>query len=218
MACLEAYAEAWEYASFWCKAQLLVGAHEGAGPADVVLQNTTVNFLNAGAVANTGQILYNITQGTSGEIIGATANSLTATGVTWNAGDQFRSAFLSATERATIENQLRLVAGDISMVLSSVDACDCDYSAEGAAYLAAINIILARLFYDCPCSPTLSDEERLMYSELANNRLNDIRTGMVDPCGGTGSAWPLMGYAQQAWTEFAAADIIVRDILRNRTG
>jgi hypothetical protein len=219
VACTGAYAEAWQYATFWCKAQLLIGAHEGAGPADVALEDTQVNFVNAGAVQDVGQILYNLTQNTQGEIVGVTQRTLTATGVTWDHNDEYRSAFLTAAERADINHRLEVVAGDIHAVLMAVNACDCDLSAGGAAYLAALNILMARLFYDCPCSPDLSDSDRDLYSSIVENRLNAIRIGDVDICSGaTGSAWPSVGFAQKSWTEFSSAGIIANDILKSWTG
>lgn len=216
MPCSGRYAEAWQYAAFWCKAQLLTGVHGGAGPADAALRDTTVNFINAGAVAGTGQILYNVTANTSGPITAVTANTLTATGVTWAANAAYRSAFLTTAERSTLEHYLNITAGDIYAALASVGACSCTFSAWGASYLAQINIILARVFYDCPCSPDLSDAEKQLYSQLANDRLALIRSGEIDVCqNATGSKYPAIGWAEQGLTEFSQAEIIVKDIERN---
>lgn len=103
MACSGRFAQSWQYAAMWCKASMLSGVHGGAGPADAALQDSTVDFLAAGAVAGTGQILYNTTQGTSGPITAVTINTLTATGVTWNAGDVYRVVFLDTEEISAIE-------------------------------------------------------------------------------------------------------------------
>jgi hypothetical protein len=217
MSCSGRYAEAWQYASFWCQSQLLVGAHMGAGPADVALSDTTVNFLNAGAQGGKGQVLYNTTQNTSGPITAATETTLTATGVTWNASDAYRSAFLSTSEMSRINHYLDITAGDIHAALGSVGACDCTFSSWGANYLAEINIILARVFWDCPCAPDLSNDEKRLYSELANARLQAIRDGEVDVCqGATGSKYPVIGWAEQGLTEFSQAEIIAKDIERSR--
>lgn len=218
MACSGRYAEAWEYAAFWCKAQLLIGAHEGAGPGDAALEDTTVNFINAGAQANSGQILYNTTQSTNGPITAVTETTMTATGVTWDNGDAYQSAFLTTAERARIEHYLNITAGDIYAALGSVGACDCSFSSWGANFLAELNIILARLFYDCPCAPDLSDAEKRLYSELVESRLSLILSGEIDVCSGeTGSNYPVFGSAERSWTEFSAAEIIVKDIERNRS-
>ena len=216
MTCSGRYAEAWQYASFWCKSSLLVGAHDGAGPADAALQDTTVNFRNAGAVENTGQMLENTTQGTSGLITAVTETTLTATGVTWANGDIYRSAFLNTAERAIVEHYLNITVGDIHAALGSVAACDCTFSSWGANYLAELNIILARVFYDCPCAPSLSDREKELYSRLAESRLTDIRNGTIDVCeGATGALFPATHWAEQSLTDFASAEIILNDYLKN---
>ena len=216
MACTGRYAEAWQFAAFWCDTQLLIGAHEGAGPADVALQDTTVNFINAGALEGVGQLLYNTTASTSGVITAVTATTLTATGVTWDAADAYRAAFLSASERVQLEHYLNISAGDIYAALGSVNACDCTYSDWGANFLAELNIVLARVFYDCPCVTNLTSEQREMYSTMANNRLEMIRSGEIDVCeGATGSKWPVVDWAEIGSTEFAQADIIAKDFERN---
>ena len=216
--CEGRYADAWQYASFWCKSQLLVGAHDAAGAGSPYLQDLTVNFINAGAEAGIGQILYNTTQGTNGPITAVTENTLTATGVTWDNGDAYRSAFLSTSQRSQIEHYLDITAGDIYAVLAAVNACDCTFSSWGLRYLAEINIISARVFYDCPCAPDLSDSDKRLYSDLVTGRLNAIRTMEVDVCdGATGSEFPATSWAEQSFTDFAAADIVINDILRNRT-
>lgn len=219
MTCSEAYANSWQYASFWCDAQLLLGVHDGAGPADIQLIDNSVNFINAGARPNEGQIAYNLTQNVSGEITGVTENSLTVSGVTWNAGDQYRSAFMNASEQTTIDHYLSITAGDIHAALASVGACDCTFSDWGANYLAEINIILSRVFYDCPCAKNLDDAQRDLYSSLAESRLQDIRSGAVDVCqGATGSDYPSIDFAQHGWNEFSSAGIIEKDILKDRSG
>ena len=214
--CSGRYAEAWQYATFWCSAQLLTGANDGAGAGQPNLQDTTVSFINAGAVANVGQMLYNVTQNTNGMITAVTENTLTATGVVWDNGDTYRSAFLSTSQRAQIEHYLNITAGDIHAALGAVAACDCSFSEWGINYLAEVNIISARVFYGCPCAPDLSDNEKRMYSDLITSRLKMIRSGEVDVCdGATGSLYPATSWAEQSLTDFSAAEIIVNDILRN---
>lgn len=216
--CSGRYAEAWQYATFWCQAQLLVGAHDAAGVGSPYLQDSTVNFINAGAIANVGQTLYNVTQNSNGLITAVTENTLTATGVVWDNADTYRSAFLSTSQRSQIEHYLNITAGDIHAALGSVAACDCSFSEWGLNYLAEVNIISARVFYDCPCAPDLSDNEKRMYSELITDRLKLIRSGEVDVCDdATGSLFPATSWAEQGVTPFANAEIILNDILRNRT-
>ena len=217
MSCSGRYAEAWQFANMYCIASLLTGTHGGAGPADVALIDTTVNFINAGADPGVGQRLYNVTQDTFGPITVATIDTLTATGVTWNALDVYRVVFLSTEERSTIEGYLDIAAGSIYGSLMAVNACDCTLGEGGAAFLAYINIVLARVFYDCPCSPTLSDSDKALLSQIANDALTGIRNGEIDVCDGqTGTLWPTIGFAQHGWTEFSSAAIIYKDILKNR--
>ena len=217
MSCSGRYASAWQYSSMWCASSLLIGVHGGAGPADATLIDTTVDFLAAGAVGGTGQLLANTTQGTEGFITGATIDTLTATGVAWDALDAYRVSFLSTEERSTIEHYLNVAAGSIYGSLMAVNACDCTYGEGGAEFLAYINIVLARVFYDCPCTNNLSDTEKQLYSQIANDALAMIRSGEIDVCQGeTGSLWPTIGFAQHGWTEFSSAAIIYKDILKNR--
>lgn len=216
MTCDGRYAEAWQYASFWCRNTLIVGTHKGAGPADATLQDTEVDFINLGAEGGVGQVVYNVTQNTNGKVATAAVNELTVTGVTWAAADTYRSAFLSVVERSQVEHNLNITAGDIHAALGAVGACNCTFSAWGANFLAEINIMLARIFYDCPCNSSLSEEERALYSELVNDRLNKIIAMEIDPCqGATGKNYPLIGWAEVATTEQAAEIILKNDLMRN---
>ena len=214
--CTGRYAEAWQYAAFWCISSIVVGAHDGPGPADVSLSDSTVNFVNLGAVAGKGQIVYNLTQSTDGKIIGVTNHTLEVDGVTWNLDDQYRATFLSTSERSQVEHNLDIVAGDIHAALASVGACDCALSTWGANYLAEINIILARLMYDCPCQSNLSDRQREVMGEAVADRLNKIIDGTVDVCqGATGSKYPVIGWASVGFTEQAQEQIVINDALKN---
>lgn len=213
--CTGRYAEAWQYAAFWCMSSILRGVHGGVGPADVALSDATVNFINAGAIINTGQIAYNLTQNTSGQITGVTAHSLTVAGVTWNANDQYLATFLNTAERSQIEHNLEIVAGDIHAALASVDACNCSLSTWGANYLAEINIILARLMYNCPCQSQLSDRQRELLGASVDGRLEKIISGEIDVCAGaTGSSYPVIGWAEIGNTEMAQRRILMNDALR----
>lgn len=216
MTCTGRFAEAWQFASFFCIKSLLVGYDDSgtAFPAtNAFLTDTAASFLIYGGRANVGQIVYNLTRGTSGLITGITETTITATGVTWSNGDQYRVVFLNTAERAQIEHWLNITAGDIHAALAAVDACDCTYSAWGANFLAEINIILARIFYDCPCSPELTDMDKKRLTELVEGRLAQIRSGEVDVCSGaTGSLYPAIGFAEQAATEFSLSRILGRKL------
>ena len=213
--CSGRYAEAWQYAAFWCMSSILRGVHGGAGPADAALSDAAVNFINAGAVQGVGQVVYNVTQVTQGFTVGVTAHTLTVSGVTWNAGDEYLATFLSASERVQIEHNLNIVAGDIHAALAAVGACDCSLSSWGANYLAEINIILARLMYDCPCQSRLSDRQRELMGAQVDKRLENIIDGTLDVCAGaTGSKFPVIGWASIGWTEQTQREIAVKDALK----
>ena len=214
MSCTGRYAEAWQFASFWCKKSLLVGADYGgaiapAPPNAFLTADAYTDFLAAGVRANVGMVLYNTTRNLSGVITAVTETLITATGVTWYNGEFYRLVAINAAEQAQIEHWMNITAGDIHAALASVDACGCTLSAWGANFLAEVNIILARIFYDCPCSPSLSDADKQRYQDLVTARLDDIRTGKTDVCSGaTGANFPQIGWAEVAWNDFVAAEII----------
>lgn len=217
MTCASRYAEAWEYGTFYCIGNLLVGNHEGAGPADVALQVSTGNFVQFGLRPNIGQVLYNTTQSTSGVITAVTDTTVTATGVTWNNGDAFRVSTMNGTEIATAEHYLNITAVDITIAVRSVGACDCTWWSEFDDWARKINIIEAGILHRCPCaSPQISDAQLQIFSQWADQQLQRITTMEFDPCDGeTGKNWPVTGWAEQAVNEFAAGNIIFNDILRN---
>ena len=219
MACDSRYAEAWEFANFFCVSSVLKGADDSGGAANLFLTDSTAEFITSGVQANVGMVLYNITQSTSGAITARTQNTITATGVTWDDGDVYRLVMIDGDEIATIEGFLDLTAADIHAALASVGACDCTLASWASNMLAKINIIEAGAFHQCPCArPHLSDTMRQAYIEWANQQFEAIRTGQLDVCdGATGSGFPAIDYAEQAVNEFAAADIIRKDILRNST-
>ena len=220
MPCTQRFAEAWQFAGFWCVAQLLSGIDQGGvvPPAlpSAFLTDNTVQFLTLGARAGVGMVLYNLTQGTHGLVTGATQNTLTATGVSWYNGDQYRIALINAAERGVIEHWLDVTAGEIYAALGSVGACDCTLSVWGAQFLLQLNIISARMYYDCPCSPTLTGADKARLMAMITTRLQSIREGDVDVCAGaTGSKFPAIGWAELSLTEWNAARIIIND--QNRT-
>ncbi len=216
MSCSGRFAEAWEYASFWCISTMLAGTDMGAAvlpaPPAAFLTDPNQDFLKMGGRANVGQILYNLTQNTYGLITAVTETTITATGVSWYAGDNYRVIFMNSAQRAQIEHYLNITSGDIQAALGAAGACDCPLSSWGATFLAEINIVLARVFFECPCAASLSDAEKRQYADMAKERLMQIRSGEIDVCTGeTGSLFPAVGWAEQALTEWNAARIIVND-------
>ena len=214
MTCSSVYAAAWEYGAFFCIGNLVVGNHMGAGPADAALSDTTQDFIQFGIRPNIGQVLYNLTQVTSGVVTAVTENLITATGVTWNLGDQYRISTMSGTEIATAEHYLNITAVDITIALQSIDACDCTWWTYFSDWAKKINIIEAAVLHKCPCaSPQLSDAQFATYMQWAEQQLNRLRMMEFDPCEGhTGKDWPVSTWANQSIDEWAAADIIAKDV------
>lgn len=217
MGCGSRYAEAWQFAAFWCVEQLLTGAHEGVGPGDAALQDSQRSFLTRGVIPYQGFILYNLTQNTSGPVTAVTETTLTATGVTWDADDLYRITLINAIEISTIEHWLDIAASDIHAALMAIHACDCTLRSGATGYLEKLNIIDAAAYYNCKCGNThLSNEMKQAYLRWMGEQLNLIATGVIELCSGaTGANFPAMGSASQSVTDFNAAHIIINDILRN---
>lgn len=213
MTCSGRYAEAWEYASFWCVGSILAGADDSGGAANPSLQDTQAQFLNLGVQANVGMVLYNTTQNTSGIVTAVTATTITATGVTWDNADAYRIVPINAVERSTIENYLNITSNNIHAARAASGGCDCTLASWATDFLGKINIIEAGSFHQCQCAEPgqhLSDEQRRLYLEWSNQQLDNIRTGKIELCdGATGSEFPSVGWAEQTVTEFAKAQIIV---------
>jgi hypothetical protein len=182
------------------------------------LTDPNQDFLRLGGRANVGQILYNLTTNLSGLITAITETTITATGVTWYNTQLYRVVFMNAAQRAQIEHYLNITSGDIQAALGAAGACNCTPSSWGATFLAEINIVLARVFYECPCAPSLTPDEKARYADMAKERLLQIRSGEIDICTGeTGSLFPAIGWGEQSHTEWNAARIIINDTNRNIT-
>ena len=217
MSCTGKYAEAWSFASFWCLDNLLSGAHDGAGPADATLSDAHAQFQTKGVQANVGMVLYNLTAGTDGLVTARTETTITATGVTWDTGDLYRITLIDGVQIANIEHWLDVAASDIHAALASVGACDCTLASWAVSYLQKLVIIDTILWYNCPCgNPHISDSMKQAYINWMSTELQNIATGVKDVCdGATGSNYPAIGWAEQGVSEFAQAEIILNDILRN---
>lgn len=123
---------------------------------------------------------------------------------------------LSAEEQATIETFLDLTAADIHAALAAAGMCDCTMAAWAADFLAKLQIIDAAAYYNCPCAnPKLTPEARVALIDWMNLQFDNIRTMKIDLCAGhTGAEYPVIGWAEQARTEFGQAEIIYNAILR----
>lgn len=218
MPCTGRYAEAWEYASFWCVGNILMGVHGGAGPADAALEDAQANFVNLGVEANVGMVLYNTTAGASGPVTAVTGTTIAATAVTWDAADAYRIVPLTGVERSTIENYLNITAGNIHAALAASGACDCTLADWAANFLAKLNIIEAGTFHVCACAnpgQRMGDDERRLWLEWSTSQLEALRSGKLEVCAGeTGSEWPSFDWAEQSTTEFAAGKILINQQLR----
>ena len=122
-----------------------------------------------------------------------------------------------AEERDTIQNYLDIAAADIHAALASVGACDCTLASWATQFLAKLVIIEAGSFYNCPCAnPRLSNEQKQAFLQWMGTQLTNVATGDIDVCqGATGAGFPAIGWASQGVSEFAQAEIIYNDILRN---
>jgi len=217
MTCTGRYAEAWQFAVFWCIENLFVGTHEGAGPADATLQDSQAQFRTKGVRANVGMVCYNTTQTTNGVVTAVTETSLTVSGVTWANGDAYRLVPIDSIERGTIEHYLDIAASDLHVALAATGACDCSHADWADGYLEKLNIIDAAAYYSCKCGqPRFDTNQRQVFLEWMSTQLSNLVDGTTDVCrGATGKDFPAMGWAEQSVTEFNAAQIIYNDILRN---
>ncbi len=207
--CTGAFSSPWQYSTFWCEGDLLIGVHEDAGPADAVLLDTGATFAQDGITPNSGMILYNTTAGTYGEVTVVSDTMLTATGVTWDALDAYRIVALTGKQIALLEHQLAVVAGNIHAALAATGACDCTLADWALDYLAKLNIIEAAAFHRCPCDRKLSNEDKAAYLEWMNEQLRMIRDNEIELCAGhTAKGWPAVAWAEQGVTAFNEARII----------
>jgi hypothetical protein len=115
-----------------------------------------------------------------------------------------------------IETALKSAAGQISVSIAAVGACNCTFSAGVLAYLSNLNIVLAAINKSCPCMPTIDADERRDLREWANDQLKLIRTGEIPICeGDTGSLYPAFGWAENNLTQWSPEEIIYNRRLRN---
>lgn len=212
MACLERYAAAWQYASFFAVAPIQSGVDDSGGAANAFLTNSQANFDSAGLHANEGMVLYNVTQSTNGPITAVTQTTLTATSVTWDDGDEFRTVAINGSQIATIEMYLAITAGNINATLASVGACDCTLSVWGLQHLEKLNIIETGAYHFATCGMPgqhLDTNDKRLLLEQVNLHLGHLRSGEVEVCDGeTGSTFPIIGWSSQGLTPFSSAEIV----------
>ena len=216
MSCDARFAEPWQYASFFCSSSIQYGEDDSGGAANLFLTDSIGDFIKLGMKANVGQRLYNLTSGLDGLVTAVTATTLTATGVTWDDGDEYRVTTMDRRKESAIKRYLDSTAGRIQIALQTVGACDCTFSTAGASFLADLNVRLAGIYHECPCGgPNLNIDEKRLYMEGAAGDLEAIRSGELEVCAGeTGTSYPAVGSAAIGWTEFSQAEIIENKMRR----
>jgi hypothetical protein len=221
MPCEGAFASVEDFVSFQCQQSRISRVHTGA-PGAAVLTDSMAKFRTLGVESDTGMILYNLSDASSGVVTAVSETELTAPlsgGVlnNWQPGDQYLIVTVGAFERASIESFLAMTASDVHASLAAQGMCNCTLSGWGAELVKKLNIIDAMSFHTCGCRTALSDTERQQYRNWVSDQLTLIRTGKLDLCGGAlGADAPAFGSAAQAVTEFAAAQIVADRISRGR--
>ena len=219
MGCSARYAEAWQYAAFWCGGSILKGIDTSgvASPGNAYLTDSQADFLATGVKSNIGMRVYNLRSGLDGPITDVDSTTITATGLLWIGGDSYRVVTIDVSEIATIENDLDVVASDIHAALAASGACDCTLASWAINYLSKLNIIEAGVFHMCPCArPELSAENKKTYLQWINDQMDKIRDGRIEVCeGATGSEFPAIDWAEHANNEFSYARMIEKKIIKN---
>lgn len=221
MPCTSSFADAYDFASFWCLAGLDTGVDDSGGAGNAFLTDSTSNFVTMGV--QPAMIVHNITDGSGGYVTIVAAHVLTTTltgGVDnlWDDADIYRIVGVDANEQAQISVYLDAAAADVHAAMAATGACDCSLSEWAAGYLQKLNIIDAAVIHNCPCGRAqISDAMKGTWLEWLDRQFELLRTGAIDVCeGATGADFPAIGWAQQGVTEFAAARIILNDILANQ--
>lgn len=213
MACEPRYADAFDYAVIWQCEKLLSGA-DTAG-AGTTLTDATAQFVTTERI-EVGMPVYNATTGAYGKVT-SIADTTLGTTITWTLGDSYQIAKMERDTVALVETYLRIGAGDINAARSSANACACTIDTGMDMFLRKLNVVGAAVLHNCPCArPNLSDQQRFSLMEWATDMLDKIRTGALELCSGyAGSSYPAVAFAQIAWTDWRAAEIMIDALLRN---
>lgn len=210
MTCTGAYATALDYAMTWlCDIISVIGYDDSGGAGNAFLTDTTADFLQY-RVLEAGSPIYNATSGEHGLITGI-ATTILQTTITWDNGDEYWLADMSAEQRVQIEHYLDIAANDIHIARAASGGCSCTLSAWGQGFAKKLNIIDAAIWHECPCAkPNISDERRRDLLFWMNEQLEGIRTVKLELCQGeTGSETAARAVAEVNLDEWA--EVVIPD-------
>lgn len=222
MGCTGRYAEAADFAGFWCMATVLKGTHTGADGA-AILTDAGADFVNQGIKA--GMFLRNATDGSKARITSVTATTISGTlaGGTdndWDTGDNYEAVLLTYGEATTVEDFLDIAAADIHAALAASGACDCSPAAWAGTYLKKLNVIEAAVIHNCPCgsaSNRWTDKMKVEWLRWIQKQLQMLANGELEICAGaTGKDFPALGAAEINYGPFSEQEIVWNEILREQ--
>lgn len=218
MTCSGRYAEAWQYAAFWCVGSIVAGVDVSGGVGNPGLLDTQAQFINWGITPDDGIVLYNTTQNASGPVTAVTPTTLTATGVTWDNADGYRLVNIGGIQIATIEHYLNITSANIHAARAASNQCNCTLAGWALEHLAKLNVIEAGAMHNCTCAEPgqrMDNDERRLWLEWANTQLEHIRQSKIVLCAGeTGSEYPSVGWAEMGLTAWNRARIITNRLRR----
>jgi len=211
MACTGSYAHPFDYGViFMC--ETIESGIVTAGAASSDLVDAAKDFGVLGV--EVGAPVYNPTTGIYGYVTVVAGDTITTSTALWTLGDAYQIVYMNAEQVATVQTYLRIGAGDITVALMAVGAQNCSISCADA-FVRNLNVVLAAVKHACPCErPNLTENARMQFLQWSTEVLRNIWTGELELCDGeTGSNFPAVGIAQQAWTAWRAAEIVLDSLL-----
>ena len=130
----------------------------------------------------------------------------------WRLGDNLTDDPAKVGE---IEIALTMANGNVVMALTAADACECNLSEYIQEHLKKLVVIEAAALFTVSCGPAISDAMRETYLTWVSDQLEEIKEGIVDPCGGAGKNVPAFGIITQSMPNINYADIIIREIQKD---
>lgn len=212
MACGDVYAHPFDYGVIW-QCESVISGLVTAGASSSNLTDDSQDFLVLDVPV--GAPVYNVTTHQYGYVTSVAQHVLGTSSTLWTIGDSYQIAFMQPEEVATVLSFLRISSGDINAALGAVGAINCSKTCADA-FLRKLTVVLAATIHKCPCArPNLQENERMQFLQWSNEMLRVIWTGELELCDGeTGTNFPAIGIAQQGWTAWRDAEIIVDSLLR----